>query len=150
CCEDMDGFRGARLGWCREPSWHAVLETDQPAGREGLVAALVARQKGRPTGRELNWASTLKTAPTEYLKAADEAREDLRQGRRAYADFLTSFACELGTDDSGQLEPTAFYMTSGQQQFLKEARNLARSVAEGVKNGRRKKTSEALFAEALF
>jgi hypothetical protein len=150
CCEEMEGFRGARLGWCPEPSWHAVLETARPADKESLVAGLAARQKGRPAGRELNWASTLKTAQKDYLKAADEAREELQQNRRQYADFLAAFACELGTDDKGQLEPTLFYMTSGQQKFLKEARNLGQSLADGVSIGRRKKTCEALFAEALF
>jgi hypothetical protein len=146
----MEGFRGSRLGWTPDPEWSAALETDRPAGAELLIAALAARQKGRPAGRELRWAQTLKTEREDYLKAAGEAEEDLEGGRRAYADFLASFACELCVDDESQLEPTAFYMTSGQQKFLKEARALAERLASGIKLGRRKKGPEEMFREALF
>jgi hypothetical protein len=150
CCEEMEGFQGARLGWTSAPDWFAVLETDGPADGDSLVAALVARQKNRSEACELNWASTLKTAKQDYLTAASQSADALNNGHRYFADFLTSFACELQTDDNGQLEPTAFYMTSGQQKFLKEARTLADRLAKGIKIGRRKKGPEELFREALF
>jgi hypothetical protein len=41
-------------------------------------------------------------------------------------------------------------MTSGQQKFLKEARTLARRLAEGISIGRRKKTPQEMFREALL
>ncbi len=149
CCEELDGFSGARLGW-KAPDWFAVLETNQPTHPEGLIASLVLRQKQRPLWRELNWADTLKTDRGGLLDAIGEAKEDLQEGRRSYADFLTAFACELWTDENDRLEPTAFYMTSGQQKFLKEARTLAGKVARGIGVGRRKKTPEDVFREALF
>jgi hypothetical protein len=127
-----------------------VLETKATADADALVTALVARQQQRAAGRELNWAQTLKTAREDYSKAAREAVEDLQDGRRTYADFLAAYACEMQTDDTGQLEPTAFYMTSGQQKFLKEARSLADRLAKGIKIGRRKKSPQELFREALF
>jgi hypothetical protein len=148
CCEEMDGFRGARLGW-RRPGWHAVLETDHPNDREGLVGALAARQKQRSAAAELNWGATLKAAPEAFLGALVEAKEDLREGKRRYADFLAAFTCELCAGDDGRLEPTAFYMTSGRQEFLKEAKALAGRLAAGVAVGRRKKGPEHLFREAL-
>jgi hypothetical protein len=150
CCEEMDDFRGARLGWKHAADWSAVLETSCSATPESLIGALVTRQKQRAEGRELNWARNMKTTKETYLEAAGEAAEDLQEGRRAYADFLAAFACELQVDDSGQLEPTAFYMTSGRQEFLKEARTLAGRLAEGIKLGRRKKGPEEMFHEALF
>src|SRR5262249_32113961 len=150
CCEEMDGFRGSRLGWNPDPDWFAVLETDGPASPEALVAALVARQPQRPGAPELNWAQTLKTAREEYLAAVRAAEKELRQGRRAYADFLAAFACELQVDDNGQVTPSAFYMTSGQQRFVKEARTLAGRLARGIKLGRRKKSPDEMFREALF
>jgi hypothetical protein len=149
-CQETDDFRGSRLGWRRASDWHAVLQTDRPAMAESLVAALVARQKQRAEGRELNWARTIKTARKTYLDAAEEAGQDVQEGRRSYADFLAAFACELQVDDNDQLEPTAFYMTSGRQEFLKEARTLAGRLAEGIKLGRRKKGPEEMFREALF
>jgi hypothetical protein len=150
CCEEMDDFRGACLGWRPNPEWSAVLRTEQPADADSLVAALVERQKGRPEGRELNWAQTLKTSPEDYLEAAREAGKELAEGRRAYADFLAAFACELCADEDGKLSPTAFYVTSGQQKFLKEARTVADRLANGIKLGRRKKSPEEMFHEALF
>jgi len=47
CCQEMDDFRGSRLGWRRVPHWFAVLETDRPATPESLITALTARQKQR-------------------------------------------------------------------------------------------------------
>lgn len=150
CCEEMDDFRGSRLGWRRASDWLAVLETSCSATPESLIGALVARQKQRVNGRELSWARNIKTTREKYLDAADEATKDLQEGRRTFADFLSAFACELGTNDNDQLEPTAFYMTSGRQEFLKEACTLAGRLAEGIKLGRRKKGPEELFHEALF
>jgi hypothetical protein len=146
----MEGFCRSRLGWRREADWFAVLTTEEKLAPEDLVAALVARQKQRPAGRELNWARTIKTDRTCYVDALAKAKKDLQEGKRSYADFLTAFASDLGTDDNDQLKPTAFYMTSGKQEFLKEARNLANRLVEGVSIGRRKKTSAEMFREALF
>jgi len=98
----------------------------------------------------LNWARNIKTTREAYLAAAGEAVEDLQQGRRAYADFLAAFTCELQVDDSERLKPTAFYMTSGQQKFLKMAKTLAGRLAKGIKLDRRKKEPEEMFREALF
>jgi hypothetical protein len=117
---------------------------------DDLVAALAARQKSRPEARELTWARSIKTTPQDYLRAVAEAQGELASGRRAYADFLAAFACELCVDDAGQLQPTAFYMTSGRQEFLKEARTLAGRLAGGIRIGRRRKAPEELFREALL
>jgi hypothetical protein len=150
CCGEMDGFRDARLGWQPDPEWSAVLEADASISSEELVAALVSRQQQRPTSAELNWARTIRTSTGEYLEAARGACEELRQGCRTYADFLVAFGCELEANDEGQIEPTAFYMTSGRQEFLKEARTLAARLVGGIKFGRRKKGPEEMFREALF
>jgi hypothetical protein len=150
CCEEMDGFRGARLGWKENPDWFVFLETEKAVDAESLVAALVARQQQRSEAPELNWARVIKTAQQEYLKAASASADELAGGRRCCADFLAAFACELATDDDGKLRATAFSMTSGRQEFLKEARTLADRLAKGVKIGRRKKTPGEMFHEALF
>jgi hypothetical protein len=145
CCEELDGFRGARLGW-RPPAWHAVLEAEAEGGVDGLIGALAARQPERPGAPELNWASTLKVPRDTYLGAL----RGVGEGQRCFADFLAAFACELWAGDDGLLEPTAFYMTSGRQEFLKEARTLATRLATGVSIGRRRKGTDELFREALL
>ena len=150
CCAEFSEFRGSRLGWRNEPDWVAVLETPQPATNDQLIAALVARQRDRPTSPELNWADNIKTDRERYCQAAREAGVSLEEGRRTFADFLAAFACELSADDNGKLEPTAFYMTSGRQEFLKEARSLAKRLAGGVSMGRRTKDCAAMFREALL
>lgn len=150
CCPDLDGFSEARLGWRRGADWLAVLDTGSTAGPDELVQALADRQKQRPGASELNWTDNIKTKRESYLKAATEAREPLSRGDRTYADFLVAFGSELQTDDDGTLTPTAFYMTSGQQLFLKEARNTCLSLAQGAKVRRRRKTCEEMFREAVF
>jgi hypothetical protein len=150
CCEEMAGFRGSRLGWSPDPEWFALLDVNGPADPEALVQALVCRQRQRPEARELNWAQTLKTSRGQYLGAAQEAGEALKEGQRAYADFLAGSACELQCDEDGQVVPTAFSMTSGRQEFLKEVRAVAGRLAVGIKLGRRKKGPEEMFREALF
>ncbi len=150
CCEEMEQFRGSRLGWRMLSDWHAMLTTDAPTTPENLVAALVARQGRRGASPEWSWADSIKEDAEKLRQALSRAREDLGNGERAAADFLAAFACELGADEQGRLEPTAFYMTSGQQKFLAEGRKLAGAVATGVTVGRRRKSPEELFREALF
>jgi hypothetical protein len=150
CCAEMDGFRDARLGWRQDPDWFAVLQAAGSAGEQTLVDALVARQQARAEEAELTWARTVKTGSAAYLDAARRAVGEARGGRRAFADFLAAFACELGADEDGQLTPTAFYMTSGRQEFLKEARTLAARLAKGIKIGRRNKSPQEMAREALF
>src|SRR5262249_31319618 len=117
---------------------------------EELVSALATRQKGRADSPELNWARNIKTASASYRSALQEAGQSACPGKRAYADFLAAFTCELCVGEDDQLEPTASYMPSGRQEFLKEARTLAGKVANGVSIGRRKKKCEEMFSEALF
>jgi hypothetical protein len=148
-----EGLRDSHNTWTTfwgAVHWYAVLETDHPTTSESLVEGFVARQKQRAGSRELNWARTIKTGRKTYLDAACEAVKESQEGRRSYSDFLSAFACELQVDDSDQLEPTAFYMTSGRQEFLKEARTLAGRLAEGIKLGRKRKVPEEMFKEALF
>src|SRR5207248_1074625 len=150
CCEELDGFRGARLGWRPEQGWCAVLQADGAVDVDQLVGALAARQRHRADAPELNWAASIKTACASYKKALRRAGQELLEGRRDFADCLAAFACELAADDRGQVQPTVFYMTSGRQEFLAEARKLARRLAEGVSVGRRRKGPEELFREALL
>jgi hypothetical protein len=150
CCEDMATVGPARLSWNKEAGWVAVLHTGHPVSADELVAALVARQRDLSARPELNWADNIKTNPATFAAAAKEAVGGARPDHRDFADFLAAFGCELVMTGRGDLEPTAFYMTSGQQKFLKEVRNLCGRLASGLSIGRRKKGPEEAFREALL
>jgi hypothetical protein len=150
CCEGLPAAGPSRLSWEKGADWFPVLTTDKPLAAEGLVAALADRQGGRATGPELHWADTIKTSPEKFQAAARQALGEAAAGRREFADFLAAFACDLATGEDGELEPTAFYMTSGRQEFLKEARGLCGKLVSGISLNRRAKAPQELFREALF
>jgi hypothetical protein len=150
CCDDMEAVGRARLSWRKEGDWVAVLQTEGPLSDEDLISALANRQPGRCGRPELHWTDNLKTEPDTFTKAARAAVQQATPERRDYADFLAAFACEVATTDNGALEPTAFYMTSGRQEFLKEARTLAGRLGSGITLNRRRKSTEEMFREALF
>jgi hypothetical protein len=150
CCEELEGFEGSRLGWRHTSDWFAVLVTKKTGDPEALVKRLAARQGERPSALELKWTDDPKSSRECYLNAAEDARGELARGKRAFADFLGAFTCDLQVNDDNRMTPTAFYMTSGRQEFLKEARSLSERLAAGISIGRRKKSSEEMFHEALF
>jgi hypothetical protein len=150
CCEDMAAIGRARLSWKREGDWVAVLETERPLSADDLISALADRQPGRCGRPELHWTDNLKTEPDVFRDATQASLRDATPERREYPDFLAAFASEVATTDKGDLEPTAFYMTSGRQEFLKEARTLAGRLGSGVVVNRRRKGPEELFREALL
>jgi hypothetical protein len=146
CCHETGVLGTVRLAWQKEADWWPELHTSQPVTAEDLIGLLlgrVAKQSERP---ELHWAANIKTTPVDYRKAAEQAMEAASPTCRQYADFLAAFTCQLATTPKGDLEPTAFYMTSGRQEFLKEVRSLASRVSQG----RPKKRPEEMFREALF
>ncbi len=147
CCEEIPGFQGARLAWRNMPGWCAILHANGKVDGEQLVAALVTRMSGRNQARELNWVRNLKKGKEAYPEAA---REAMKAEERGYADFLAAYACEVQDPEKDQLEPTAFFMTSGQQEFPGEARMLAERLSKGISIGRRKKSPAEMFREALF
>jgi hypothetical protein len=150
CCEELQAVGPSRLHWRRAADWVAVLVPGRPVSPDGLVTALAARQQGRDATAELCWSDNIKTDPGAFREQALRAAAEAADGHRGHADFLAAFGDELVVGRSGELEPTAFYMTSGQQKFLKEARALAGRVGAGVSLGRRRKGADELFREALF
>jgi hypothetical protein len=150
CCEEMEAVGPSRLYWVPGSDWVPVLVPPHSLSPDDLVAALAARQQGREKGAELAWSDNIKTDPDDFRAEACRAAREAVAGQRGPADFMAAFGCEMAVGVSGDVEPTAFYMTSGQQKFLKEARVLAGRVGGGVSLGRRKKGAEELFREALF
>jgi hypothetical protein len=150
CCQEVEALGPLRLSWKKESDWLAVLHAGRPRSATDLLSGLVARQQGRPDSPELTWAKNIKTAPEIFRDAARSAAASTTPTDRRYADFLAAFTCDLATNFKGDLEPTAFYMTSGRQEFLKEACGLAGRLASGVSLNRQRKGPEEMFREALF
>ena len=68
------------------------------------------------------WADDIKTDPGVFRDEAVRAAAAAAAGRRGHADFLAAFGCELAVGRAGELEPTAFHMTSGDDVFWSQPR----------------------------
>jgi hypothetical protein len=163
-----------RLGWRLGGEPIAVLQTEKDCDAERLVSLLVDHMHGRdrfaPFSRE---PDGIPAGSQEQITPADE-RDDLKgppelfarllvracdgasAGCRECVDFLAAFASEFITAPStGELKPTAFHMTAGQQQFLKSVRELATSLDAAAnladrKAQKRREEIRTSFQEALF
>jgi hypothetical protein len=143
----MSGLADICLGW-HEDALTASLSVTPPLTDDELIEKLVEVQCTRSSAPEFGWANDIRTDPENFIEGITAAQED----KRVLA-FLSSFGCELALDGKQNLKPTAFHMTSGQQRFLKQARELSASL-EPLKSARKRKAKIRLpsesFREALF
>ena len=157
CCTEFDVLGGAWLSWRRRADWTPILHTGTIATAASLVELLTSRQAGRASAPALGFADDIKMSPDEYVGVLARAREEASRDNRETCDFLAAFASEVITARStGDVKPTAFHMTAGQQKFVKSARELALSLDATHPVGRRQRAEEiraeceAAFGEALF
>jgi hypothetical protein len=146
-CTEMSGFSDVRLGW-DEDALTASLSVTPPLAHDELIEKLVEAQLTRSSALEFNWANDIRTDPEDFIKGISVAQDD-----RGILGFLSSFCCELALDGKQNLKPTAFHMTSGQQRFLKQARELAVSLEPLQSVPKRKakiRSPGESFREALF
>jgi hypothetical protein len=146
-CTEMSGLANVRLAW-QEEALTASLSVTPPLTNDKLIEKLIELQLSRASAPEFSWANDIRTDPKAFVESISAA-----QGNRRVLNFLSSFGCELVLDGKQNLKPTAFHMTSGQQRFLKQARELATSL-EPLKSATKGKTKIRLpsesFREALF
>lgn len=148
-CADVEGFREARLSWRDQGGWRAVLHTPRVETVESLAEILRSRAATRAAAPELNWSDTPRVNAEAFRVAALEGLTEWAGGRSGLADQLPAQACDaVPTGES--VTTTALLMTSGRQLFLREARGAVEAVANGLKIGRRKKSSGELFRECLL
>lgn len=155
-CSQSKEFVAPRLSWSLKGDWKAVLTTECDLSPSGLVDRLVAWQHGRTRQRFLAWQDDIKTDPDAFAVELRCVIEEASATSRETADFFAAYASEHVTASTGDVKPTAFHMTAGQQQFLKSARALAESLDSERPIGPREARAtvfedvRSAFAEALF
>lgn len=140
-CHEISGSAFASLSWQLEDDWVAVLTLPTGQSETSLVAHLVEHLRARSL-EVFNWNDDVREQPESYKRRLREQAQKARYCERLDADYYAAYGSEMKADGSkGLVKPTAFYMTSGQQKFLKSVREVAESLQSG---------SEDAIHEALF
>jgi len=149
-CSEIRELIDARLSWTGEEvsgtpldDWIAVLTTAEQTTPENLAELLIARQQKRPAA-DFDWSADIRSDPKmfEDILGKHATSATFEMERRTPADFFAAFGSETVRDSAkGLIKPTAFHMTSGQQKFLKNLKDVAESLG---------KRSVDAFTEALF
>ncbi|MGH8587763.1 MAG: type I-G CRISPR-associated protein, Cas3-extension family [Gammaproteobacteria bacterium] len=151
-CSEIQKLNDVWLSWTRDDEesgnplddWVAVLTVKKQITPETLIDLLVTRQQKRPTA-DFDWNTDIRSEPKEFERRLIEHAMNARfeDDERTLADFFVAFGSETLTDKSKKklVKPTAFHMTSGQQEFLKNLKELAESM---------RKNPVGAFREALF
>lgn len=136
------GAAPARLLWRDEGRWRPVLELpdDAPPAIELVMRDLVSwkaaaelslvYEKGKAAVRDL------KPKPARFRRFLEQAASTVPA--RRWSDFAASYGSDFVRDGNGNVKPTAFHFTAGQQSFL----DMVAQLAEGV--------TEEHLREALF
>lgn len=158
-----EAFGRVALSWGFSDDWKPILHFQRAGDGDAVVDWLVERQRGRSEAAFLTWDTDVKVAPADYREQIQSHIEALSQDAapntpiaRETGDFLVAFGSDVVVARStGDVKPTAFHMTAGQQRFLKAGRELAASIDAGLTA--RQQTSEQrirdcrnALREALF
>lgn len=151
-CSEIPDLSDAHLYWSTEledgpvDDWVAVLRVSKEVDKTKLIELLANRQKYRPLDI-FEWSDDIRVEAESYRVHLDEYTKDATLHDRLCADYFAAFGSEMVTDGSQDLiKPTAFYMTSGQQKFLK----IVRDFGESLSNGSSQAFEEALFGPWLY
>jgi hypothetical protein len=126
-------FANLRLSWRFDDDWIAVFheESQRPetALHSVLIETLLEQQQGRAQKDFLDWNDDIKVAAEQWSALLENKGCQCKLDSRESVDFLTAFGSEtVLAPSTGNIKPTAFHMTAGQQAFLKSARELASSL----------------------
>lgn len=154
-CSEIKELSGACLYWRMEDEWVAWIEAPASSKEElrrSLIEGLVARQAKRPEAAYFK--GSIEPLPGEYRLALQAAAESSCSRLREAVDFYAAFGSEIVTfrkqsDKKDHIKPTAFCMTSGNQDFLSLVQELASSLCHGNEKKRGHDPEDA-FEESLF
>lgn len=128
-----------RLGFTREDDWVAFLQSENLQTVEELLTRLATWINSDALERTLNWSEDVRMQPETYRKLLDAA---LAQNDLTLTSFISALAADGAVDgQKGLIKPGAFYMVSGQQKFLRGAKDVAAIV---------RSDPSAMFREALL
>lgn len=157
----LQQFGTPKLSWESEHDWVAVLHTESDVAtdqlRTELIQALVEQQRGRATAPFITWSDDIKVEPPKFEQILKEQARACSLRQREVVDFLAAFGSEvIHARSTGDVKPTAFHMTAGQQKFLKSAREVAdslnpdRSARRGEDIDALRHEVEEAYTRALF
>jgi hypothetical protein len=107
----------ARLAFSMEDDWVAVVHTSEVRDTDELVTRFSDWVGSDVFDRLLGWSDDVRISPAKYRSLIADALAD---DDRAMVDFLSAFAAVGAVDAQKSLvKPSAFYMVSGQQSFLR-------------------------------
>jgi len=120
------------LSWRREGAWRPVL--DGPESEDELVRVLDEDRLAwaQATALQLRYGNKrdLKPTPALFRKFLLDCMAEPRERWPGGARMAASFGSELCTDLSGSaVKPTALHFSAGQQQFLRELRQIREAAS---------------------
>jgi hypothetical protein len=131
----------AKLGFSMQDDWVAFLQTEKFASADALIVWLQEWLQTTALDRVLDCfpgKDDVRVELSDYQKALSSA---LDANDELVSSFLNAFAADGAVDRSkGQIKPSAFYMLSGQQTFLKGVKEIVEDL---------RKNPETLLREAL-
>lgn len=130
----------ATLHFGKAPTFYAEICCEGVNNSDGLIHLLMQTLAGRSQAWFLHWSSVndIKVEPNEFrYKGIKPALEQYRDGDREAIEFITAFGSDAVVDGKGNVKPTAFHFTSGQQRFLKCAFKAAQTIDTSHRPGKR-------------
>ncbi len=108
----------ARLAWCLDGRWSAVLQTTDPVDIVGLVVEDLARWRAGHAAIDFaigadRKVQDLKHPPDAFRALMRSVAQDDEASR-----FVAAFATGVAVDGSGQTKPTSLHFCAGQQRFM--------------------------------
>jgi hypothetical protein len=127
-----------RLAFVLQDDWVAVLESNDQSSTDALISNLVKWIATDDVDRTLQWADDVRVPRGEYQRVLESA---LSENDLVLVEFLGAIAADGAVDrQKGLIKPCSFYMVSGQQSFLKGAKEVVAAI---------RTSPESMFREAL-
>lgn len=145
-CQKIEMLKGAKLGWMLLDDWIPVLEVPSDVAPQTLSQTL-AEEHQRQEFPWLHWDIDLRIPPEKFREQIKKFLSEASRKYRESVDFMASFGSDAFVDANGNVSPTLFHMTSGQQKFLNVLQELEVSLKEPRRNV---SSSEEAFRQALF
>jgi hypothetical protein len=130
----------ATLHFGKAPTFYAQIACEGIATSDNLIECLMHSLVGRSQAWFLHWSSVndIKVEPHEFRdKAIKPALERYYNGDNEAIEFITAFGSDAVVDGKGNVKPTAFHFTSGQQRFLKSALEAAQTIDKSYRSSTR-------------
>jgi hypothetical protein len=140
-----EGRAAPAMAWAEEARWiprlegvesmddvvGAVLRDAEAWADEPALAFAYTRDGNRVPPDHPKAIRDLKPRPALMRQLFDEVATRATRGDRRSADMAAAFGTDVATDNNGNVKPTAFHFTAGQQTFLRMAAELRAGLREG-------------------